>query len=60
MENTNIRNGESQLIPVSQVKQGFNYRRRFNAEKVASLRESIKLLNHNENWAIFGVDHTEN
>lgn len=43
MENTNIRNGESQLIPVSQVKQGFNYRRRFNAEKMASLRESIKL-----------------
>jgi len=20
----------------------------------------IYLLNHNENWAIFGVDHTEN
>lgn len=43
METTTVRNGESQLIPVSQVKQGFNYRRRFNAEKMTSLRESIRL-----------------
>lgn len=43
MENTTTRNGESRLIPVSAVKEGFNYRRRYNAEKMASLRESIKL-----------------
>ncbi|MGE3865108.1 MAG: hypothetical protein AB7F71_25145 [Burkholderiaceae bacterium] len=27
----------------------------------AGLPRSVpRLLNHNENWAIFGVDHTEN
>ena len=43
METTTTRNGESRLIHVSAVKEGFNYRRRYNAEKMASLRESIKL-----------------
>lgn len=43
MENANIHAAESRLIPVSQVKEGFNYRRRYNADKMASLRESIKI-----------------
>jgi hypothetical protein len=27
---------------------------------VTQLLVGVGLLNHNENWAIFGVDHTEN
>ena len=43
METTTNVNGESRLIPVSQVKTGFNYRRRYNADAMAELREDIKL-----------------
>lgn len=42
MESTNPQVAQSRLIPVSQVKEGFNYRRRYNPEKMASLREDIK------------------
>ncbi|QHE89378.1 PRTRC system ParB family protein [Hydrogenophaga sp. BPS33] len=42
MEVTNTPDAQSRLIPVSQVMEGFNYRRRYNPEKMASLRESIK------------------
>lgn len=42
MEITLQPSAESRFIPVSQVKEGFNYRRRYNPEKMASLRESIK------------------
>jgi ParB family transcriptional regulator, chromosome partitioning protein len=42
MEVTNSPASQSRHIPVSQVKEGFNYRRRYNPEKMASLRESIK------------------
>lgn len=30
------------------------------SERCRALWNEIRLLNHNENWAIFGVDHTEN
>ncbi len=42
MEVTNPPDAQPRLIPVSQVIEGFNYRRRYNPEKMASLRESIK------------------
>jgi len=42
MENTQPQAKLSELILASQVKEGFNYRRRYNAEKMTSLRASIK------------------
>lgn len=42
MENTQPQAKLSELILASQVKEGFNYRRRYNAEKMISLRASIK------------------